>query len=49
LKKERDSVQTGEAIALSGESGYKSSGPHLHFEIWHEGKTIDPEKFIINN
>jgi murein DD-endopeptidase MepM/ murein hydrolase activator NlpD len=49
LKRERESVQTGEVIALSGESGYKSTGPHLHFEIWLNGKTLDPEKFIINN
>lgn len=49
LKKERDSVERGEVIALSGSSGYKSTGPHLHFEIWQDGKPVNPKKFIINN
>lgn len=49
LKRERDFAEKGEVIALSGNSGYKSSGPHLHFEIWLDGKPVDPKKFIINN
>lgn len=49
LKSERDFVERGELIALSGDSGYKSTGPHLHFEIWQNGKTLDPQKFLINN
>jgi murein DD-endopeptidase MepM/ murein hydrolase activator NlpD len=48
LKKEREAVQQGEIIALSGNSGTLSSGPHLHFEIWKDGKTIDPQKLIVN-
>ena len=47
LKKERDLVNVGEVIALSGNSGRNTTGPHLHFEIWQNGKAIDPEKVLI--
>lgn len=46
--KQRDFVSQGELIALSGNSGKNSTGPHLHFEIWCEGKTVDPAKLILN-
>lgn len=49
IKKERDNVRQGELIALSGNSGEVSSGPHLHLEIWKNGKPIDPLSIIINN
>ncbi|NOX17141.1 MAG: M23 family metallopeptidase [Chlorobi bacterium] len=49
VKKEREYVRQGEVIALSGNSGIKSTGPHLHFEIWNNGKPIDPEKILIKN
>jgi murein DD-endopeptidase MepM/ murein hydrolase activator NlpD len=48
LKKSRDTVIEGEVIALSGNSGEITTGPHLHFEIWKDGKPIDPEKVLIN-
>lgn len=49
IKKEREVVNQGELIALSGNSGKISTGPHLHFEIWKDGKPVNPEDFIINN
>ncbi len=36
-----DSVQAGQVIALSGNSG-RSTAPHLHFEIRRAGKSLDP-------
>ena len=47
LKKEGETVRQGELIALSGNSGTESSGPHLHFEIWKDGKPINPSEVLI--
>jgi murein DD-endopeptidase MepM/ murein hydrolase activator NlpD len=49
LKKERDTVVQGELIALSGNTGEITSGPHLHFEIWKEGKPINPITILLKN
>jgi len=47
LKKAGSYVKAGEAIAIIGNSGELSSGPHLHFELWHKGKAVDPADYII--
>lgn len=39
-------VKAGEPVAVTGDSGELSSGPHLHFELWHKGTPVDPEEFI---
>lgn len=47
LKKEGAKVSAGEAIAIIGNSGELSSGPHLHFELWHNNKAVDPQQYIV--
>jgi murein DD-endopeptidase MepM/ murein hydrolase activator NlpD len=47
LKKQGDRVNGGEAIAIIGNTGEITTGPHLHFELWHEGKPVDPERYIV--
>lgn len=46
LKKTGDVVKVGEAIAIIGNSGELSSGPHLHFELWKDGKPLNPVEFV---
>lgn len=41
-----DRVSAGEAIAIIGNTGEITTGPHLHFEIWYEGKALNPEELI---
>ena len=39
-------VDRGEVIAVSGNTGELSTGPHLHFELWYNGEPLNPAKFI---
>lgn len=45
LKNVGDDVQSGETIALVGQSGGQSN-PNLYFEMRHKGKPIDPAKWL---
>ena len=46
VKKQNELVAAGEVIALSGNQGTLTTGPHLHFELWKNGAPIDPEQFF---
>ncbi|MDB4086569.1 M23 family metallopeptidase [Flavobacteriaceae bacterium] len=41
-----DYVKSGQAIALSGNTGELTTGPHLHFELWSNGNPVDPLEYI---
>ena len=47
LKSAGDNVKAGDPVAIIGNSGEWSSGPHLHFELWHDGSPVNPENYII--
>jgi len=48
MKRQRERVMQGETIALSGNSGRLTTGPHLHFEIWHDGVCLDPQTLLFD-
>ncbi|MBL0191077.1 MAG: M23 family metallopeptidase [Saprospiraceae bacterium] len=46
LKRVGDEVKAGDGIAIVGQSGTKSDGSNLHFELWKEGEPLDPLNYI---
>jgi hypothetical protein len=46
LKKTGARVKAGEAIAIIGNTGTLTDGPHLHFELWFKGKPVNPVDYI---
>jgi len=49
LKNVGDYVKAGTPIAIVGNTGELSTGPHLHFELWHNGNPVNPLEFISFN
>src|SRR5690606_38502617 len=46
LKSVNDRVRSGEPLAIVGNSGENSRGPHLHFELWFNGSPVNPQEFV---
>jgi murein DD-endopeptidase MepM/ murein hydrolase activator NlpD len=46
LKSQGDLVTAGEVIAVVGDTGEFSYGPHLHFELWVDGYPVNPSDYI---
>ena len=47
LKTMGDRVKSGEVLAIIGNTGEYTTGPHLHFELWHRGKPLNPRDYIV--
>jgi len=48
LKRVADPVQSREGIAISGNTGRHTTGPHLHFELWNNGLAQDPQPHLLD-
>ena len=47
MKNVGDEVKAGECIAITGDATGKKAGSQFYFELWKQGKPIDPEEVII--
>ena len=43
-----DLVRAGQEIAKAGSTG-RSTGAHVHFEVWQDGVVVNPRKFLGHN
>ncbi|MCB0730086.1 MAG: M23 family metallopeptidase [Ignavibacteriae bacterium] len=47
--KKGQKIKRGDVIALTGNSGSLSTGPHLHYEVRHNGVCLNPRNFIFED
>lgn len=45
--REGNLVRAGQEVAKAGSTG-RSTGAHVHFEVWQEGRVVNPRKFLGN-
>ncbi|MFV0314856.1 MAG: M23 family metallopeptidase [Anaerotignum sp.] len=45
LVEEGEQIKQGDVVAKSGNTGL-STGPHLHYSLWKDGKLLDPLGFV---
>lgn len=46
FKRSGDRVQMNDPIGIVGTTGENSTGPHLHFELWHNQQPVDPQQYV---
>jgi murein DD-endopeptidase MepM/ murein hydrolase activator NlpD len=49
LVKKGQKITRGDLIAESGNSGKLSTGPHLHYEVRHNGIALNPKNFMYDD
>jgi murein DD-endopeptidase MepM/ murein hydrolase activator NlpD len=47
--REGQHIKRGDLIAFTGNSGELSTGPHLHYEVRHNGIPLDPRNFMLDD
>ncbi|MCW8848726.1 MAG: M23 family metallopeptidase, partial [Melioribacteraceae bacterium] len=47
--KKGEKIKRGDLIALTGNSGSLSTGPHLHYEVRHKGVSLNPRNFLFED
>lgn len=45
VRKVGEPIRAGQQIAKAGSSG-RSTGAHVHFEVWQEGRAVNPRQFL---